>query len=72
MVNSDIEGNVYVNGTLLEEPYLKAACDCTLNCPIKYLMERFVIEITEPHRLTQEIPQLVVSQIVGKIMFRVW
>ena len=60
-VNIDIEGNVYVNGTLLEEPYLesKAFGDCNIELPYQVLMEKCLLsEITELHRLTQEIPQL--------------
>ncbi len=77
-VNIDIEGNVYVNGTLLEEPYLesKAFGDCNIELPYQVPDGKvFVIgdnRATSVDSRNTAVGCVSQEQIVGKIMFRVW
>ena len=77
-VDIDQEGNVYVDGSLLEEPYLKEKSfgDCNLELPYQVPDNRYFC--MGDHRSTSvdsrhtEIGCVSEEQIVGKIVFRVW
>ncbi|MBQ6808407.1 MAG: signal peptidase I [Firmicutes bacterium] len=77
-VNLDEEGNVYVDGELLEEPYLteKALGECNIELPYQVPENRYFV--MGDHRLSSVdsrnttvgcIPK---EQIVGKVVYRVW
>ena len=77
-VDIDEEGNVYVDGNLLDEPYLKEKSfgDCNLELPYQVPDNRYFC--MGDHRSTSvdsrhtEIGCVSEEQIVGKIVFRVW
>ncbi len=77
-VDLDTEGNVYVDGVLLEEPYLteKSFGDCNIELPYQVPENR--IFCLGDHRATSVDSRHTVvgcvadEQIVGKIVFRVW
>ena len=77
-VDSDEEGNVYVDGKLLEEPYLeeKALGDCNIELPYQVPESRYFC--MGDHRATSvdsrdtTVGCVSEEQIVGKIVFRVW
>ena len=77
-VDIDEEGNVYVDGNLLDEPYLvdKALGDCNIQLPYQVPENRYFC--MGDHRSTSvdsrhtEIGCVSEEQIVGKIVFRVW
>lgn len=77
-VDIDEDGNVYVDGTLLEEPYLteKSFGDCNLELPYQVPENRYFC--MGDHRSTSvdsrhtEVGCVSEEQIVGKIVFRVW
>lgn len=77
-VDIDEEGNVYVDGELLEEPYLteKALGDCNIELPYQVPENR--IFCMGDHRATSvdsrntAVGCISEEQIVGKIIFRVW
>ena len=77
-VDIDEDGNVYVNGTLLEEPYIseKAFGDCNISLP--YQVPESRIFVMGDHRIssvdsrTTTVGCVAEEQIVGKIVFRVW
>ncbi len=77
-VNIDEDGNVFVDGELLEEPYLteKAFGECDLELP--YQVPDGRIFVLGDHRSTSvdsrntSIGCISDEQIVGKIVFRVW
>ena len=77
-VDIDEEGNVYVDGNLLDEPYTKEKSfgDCNLELPYQVPDNRYFF--MGDHRSTSvdsrhtEIGCVSEEQIVGKIVFRVW
>ena len=77
-VDIDLNGNVYVDGELLNEPYLaeKAMGECNINLP--YQVPDNSIFVMGDHRATSvdsrnsSVGCIDVENIVGKIVFRVW
>ena len=77
-VDIDESGNVYVDGTLLEEPYLteKALGKCDIELP--YQIPDGMIFVMGDHRLvsidsrTTSIGCIGKEQLAGKIVFRLW
>ena len=77
-VDIDEEGNVYVDGKLLDEPYLteKALGDCDIALPYQVPDNRYFC--MGDHRSTSVDSRSTTvgcvsdEQIVGKIVFRVW
>lgn len=78
MVDIDEDGNVYVDGKLLDEPYLmeKSFGDANIDLPYQVPDNRYFC--MGDHRSTSvdsrhsEIGCIAEEQIVGKIVFRVW
>lgn len=77
-VDIDENGNVYVDGEFLEEPYLteKALGDCNIDLPYQVPDNRYFCmgdhRLTSVDSRTSEIGCIAEEQIVGKIVFRVW
>lgn len=77
-VDIDDDGNVYVDGELLEEPYLteKALGDCNIELPYQVPENRYFC--MGDHRSTSvdsrnsNVGCVSEEQIVGKIVFRIW
>ena len=77
-VDIDEDGDVYVDGKLLEEPYLKekALGDCNIKLPYQVPENRYFC--LGDHRSTSvdsrnnTVGCVSEEQIVGKIVFRVW
>ena len=77
-VDIDADGNVFVDGKLLDEPYLteKALGDCNIELPYQVPDNRYFC--LGDHRATSvdsrntAVGCVAEEQIVGKIVFRVW
>lgn len=77
-VDIDESGNVYVDGKLIEEPYLveKALGDCDIDLPYQVPENRYFC--MGDHRSTSvdsrntNVGCVAEEQVVGKIVFRVW
>lgn len=77
-VDIDADGNVYVDGKLLDEPYLteKALGDCDIELPYQVPDNRYFC--MGDHRSTSVDSRSTTvgcvsdEQVVGKIVFRVW
>ncbi|MDD7718225.1 MAG: signal peptidase I [Eubacteriaceae bacterium] len=77
-VNIDKDGNVYVDGSMLDEPYLteKAMGDCNIVFPYQVPDNRYFC--LGDHRATSvdsrnsTVGCVSEEQIVGRIVFRVW
>lgn len=77
-VDIDEDGNVYIDGELLDEPYLKekALGDCNIDLPYQVPEDRYFC--MGDHRSTSvdsrntSVGCVSEEQIVGKIVFRVW
>lgn len=77
-VNMDEEGNVYVDGALLNEPYLteKDFGDCDIELPYQVPENRYFVmgdnRATSVDSRRSDIGCIAKEQIVGRIIFRVW
>lgn len=77
-VDIDQEGNVYVNGVQLDEPYIqeKALGECNIELPYQVPENRYFC--MGDHRSTSadsrhsEVGCVAEEQVVGKIVWRVW
>ena len=77
-VDIDEDGNVYIDGEMLDEPYLKekALGDCNIDLPYQVPEDRYFC--MGDHRSTSvdsrntSVGCVSEEQIVGKIVFRVW
>ena len=77
-IEIDTEGNVYVNGKLLDEPYVKqkALGECDIEFPYQVPQEQYFVvgdmresSIDSRNSLIGCIEK---DQIVGKVFFRIW
>ena len=78
MVNIDAEGNVSVDGVLLEEPYImqKALGDCNIEFPHQVPQNRVFClgdhrDVSADSRNTA-VGDIAYEQIVGRLVFRIW
>lgn len=77
-VDLDAEGNVYVDGEPLAEPYLqsKAFGDCNIELPYQTPDERYFVmgdnRATSQDSRSTAVGCISDEQIVGKAIFRVW
>jgi len=78
VVNMDENGNVYVNGELLDEPYIveKSIGDCDIAFP--YTVPEQTVFVLGDNRDTSvdsrnsQLGAIALDELVGKIVFRVW
>lgn len=77
-IEIDTDGNIYLNGEILDEPYVqqKALGECDLEFPYQVPQEQYFVvgdmrenSIDSRNSLIGCIPY---DQIVGKVFFRVW
>jgi signal peptidase I len=77
-VDIDQEGNVYVNGDLLDEPYVteKALGECDLEFPYQVPDTRYFMmgdhRATSVDSRSNTVGCVSEEQVVGKVVFRVW
>lgn len=77
-VDIDADGNVRVDGELLEEPYLTEKALGTVDIDMPYQVPESCIFVLGDHRFTSvdsrnsAVGCVTDEQIVGKIVFRVW
>ena len=77
-VDIDDEGNVYVDGNLLQEPYVSEKAYGDVDITFPYQVPENRIFVLGDHRITSvdsrntSIGCIADEQIVGKIVFRVW
>lgn len=77
-VNIDEDGNVYVDGQLIDEPYLteKSFGDCNIELPYQVPDNRYFCmgdnRATSVDSRHSEIGCISEEQIVGRIVFRIW
>ena len=77
-VNIDKDGNVYVDGVLIDEPYLTEKALGETNIELPYQVPDTTIFVMGDHRSTSidsrnsSVGCIAVDDIVGKIVFRVW
>lgn len=77
-VDIDADGNVYVDGELLDEPYLteKALGDCDIELPYQVPENRYFCmgdhRVTSVDSRNTAVGCVSGEQIVGRIVFRVW
>ena len=78
MIEIDTDGNIYLNGEKMEEPYVeqKALGECDLEFPFQVPPEQYFVvgdmresSIDSRNSLIGCIPK---DQIVGKVFFRIW
>lgn len=77
-VDIDEDGNVYVNGDLLDEPYLAEKAYGTVTIDLPYQVPDKKVFVMGDHRSTsldsrtEEIGCVAEEYIIGKIVFRIW
>jgi len=77
-VDIDVDGNVYVNGILLQEPYLteKALGECTIELPYQ-VPDGKVFVMGDDRAISLDSRTTAVGciskeQVLGQVMFRIW
>lgn len=77
-VNIDEDGNVYVDGQLIDEPYLteKSFGDCNIELPYQVPDNRYFCmgdnRATSVDSRHSEVGCISEEQVVGRIVFRIW